>query len=532
VVLDNTLFAPAEGTAQVWDYSSFVPSGTETTAVADATGSMLISGAWNVIEGADNLGTTTFSVSNFQGLNHDGWGRMGRSYGESVVSILFGAGTVTIPANTQTFPTQSDFIQFPLQMDDTWDASYVEETPFSIRVFTTTRNLVRVRTYTETRTVVGSGTLSVPNNGQPAVPFDALLVKVERNTVTEVLNPSGSSLSSGINNFLVQLQEAVVNEVFYEFYKKDFVAPVAEINPTIFGILPGTLRYRTQANITPPSVEISDFILAGNFQQAGLINPNTYYYGVSAGNLRGNVSDGSGNLSYLWSNTTGQNFRNNAVNGVNARIWYPSGATDIIFSVTDQDFYGMTFSDTLEMDWVDVTCNQPLIWWYTMCPPNVGPGPRGDGPPSGGEGPFGPLPFEECVATTFQMRQNVNNGWTFPMSGFCGLSIPGPGGPQKRAGDYEIDYGMEAFEFGKIQAFVFPNPSAGQMSLRVELPEVMDLNVRILDLQGRVLDVREIKAFEQSFDVQFSLSHLASGYYVVQMTSQVHTSSIKFQIVK
>jgi hypothetical protein len=143
---------------------------------------------------------------------------------------------------------------------------------------------------------------------------------------------------------------------------------------------------------------LSAAIVYGNmnplYANAGANQPNTYYYGVSSGNIQLQLQGGVGPFAYQWSDSENYGFRNNSVNGPRARIWFPDGPTWIKVIVTDLGNNGCQVEDSLFLDWIDLTCNRPLIWWYTMC--------------------HVPSQTTHCIQTTWAMRDSLRTGnWIF-----------------------------------------------------------------------------------------------------------------------
>lgn len=64
---------------------------------------------------------------------------------------------------------------------------------------------------------------------------------------------------------------------------------------------------------------------------------------------------------------------------------------------------------------------------------------------------------------------------------------------------------------------IFPNPTQKQVWIRIDELEKSDLQVRLLDQKGTVLQQSRIKPFADQ--ISFSLNHLTSGQYYIQLSN-------------
>ncbi len=79
----------------------------------------------------------------------------------------------------------------------------------------------------------------------------------------------------------------------------------------------------------------------------------------------------------------------------------------------------------------------------------------------------------------------------------------------------------------------FPNPTSGDIQIQYELIENTRLNVRVIDLQGRVLsNLFEGSNFPGKHTLSFNTNRLAPGQYYVQLRANGESAVQPFRVVK
>lgn len=103
------------------------------------------------------------------------------------------------------------------------------------------------------------------------------------------------------------------------------------------------------------------------YQNAGASQQQTYYWGLGAGlPITAEVVGGQGPFSYSWQSQNSFNITYYPNKPNRATLWYPTGPDWVYVTVTDLST-GCTVQDSVFVDWADVTCNQPYLWWYQLC---------------------------------------------------------------------------------------------------------------------------------------------------------------------
>ena len=75
---------------------------------------------------------------------------------------------------------------------------------------------------------------------------------------------------------------------------------------------------------------------------------------------------------------------------------------------------------------------------------------------------------------------------------------------------------------------VYPNPTQGMLNVRI--PAIQgSIQLTVVDVNGRIVEQRNVTGLSQSGTVQLNLSHLASGWYNVKMVTELGVHNLKFQ---
>ncbi|MEM6261292.1 MAG: T9SS type A sorting domain-containing protein [Bacteroidota bacterium] len=75
-------------------------------------------------------------------------------------------------------------------------------------------------------------------------------------------------------------------------------------------------------------------------------------------------------------------------------------------------------------------------------------------------------------------------------------------------------------EAGLSEVFMFPNPATNAVTLRIAMPEFMQVNLQLLDTHGRTLVTRQLEG-NRSIETTLDVGSLSAGVYVMQIqTSQ------------
>ena len=81
---------------------------------------------------------------------------------------------------------------------------------------------------------------------------------------------------------------------------------------------------------------------------------------------------------------------------------------------------------------------------------------------------------------------------------------------------------------------LFPNPTQGQVSLELRAPQPLRLRLKWYDLQGRELSSLEqqVELGTQPHKLQFDLSDLARGTYLLKLLTPEGTEAYSFRVVR
>ena len=249
------------------------------------------------------------------------------------------------------------------------------------------------------------------------------------------------------------------------------------------------------APIAPPcpiTNTFSNMQLGSAYVNAGAGATNTYYWGISNGYIKATPAGGVGPYTYQWSSSAGNTIKNDTKQ--RARLWYPTGSQWVKVAITDVGA-GCTMEDSVFIDWVDFTCNQPYIWYYEMCNNTTN--------------------TTECVAATWRMRQYVNTGnYTF---GSCSTPTP------------KTDW-ANSNETKVLGLNVFPNPSNGEFTYVVMGEESTTYSTQVIDVNGRILFAETFDSNESMSTREISLTDLAKGIYFIKVSGNDNSTVERISI--
>lgn len=230
--------APTEGLNQVWDYSNLETEVILENTYMDATNNPLFPDAF--LSDLDDLDFQNFNIIStfYEAIDEDGWYETGRT----VESITYPITAITggpsdqlhFPDDVVDYEGRTDNLQFPVTYGKKWTQTRAERTNFEITVAGAGLNAVPGQaklTYTDTRTVVGEGTIIIPSDdGTGTVSTEVLLIKSEE-TIVDSFFLAGSPMPPTLLEAFGITQGNVTNRTFYIYYKPNFGEPVLSYNP-------------------------------------------------------------------------------------------------------------------------------------------------------------------------------------------------------------------------------------------------------------------------------------------------------------
>jgi hypothetical protein len=228
-----------------------------------------------------------------------------------------------------------------------------------------------------------------------------------------------------------------------------------------------------------------------DYDAAGANADDTYYWGLSSGKITANPTGGTAPYTYNWYSKDGYMVRGSS--NQTARLWYPTGPTWVVVEITDDGGNGCTVKDSIYVDWVDFTCNQPLIWWYQLCDNNTN--------------------ITLCVQGTSNMTSLVSTGnYSF---GTCTSKS------NNLTGANSINVGL----------MVYPNPSNDVINMNMPITNASSGRINLIDMNGRVLYAESVQLNEGTFEHYLNVSEFANGVYSIQIISdnEIFTKRIVIQ---
>lgn len=230
---------PTEGVGQTWDYSALTSIDNFEIEMNDATADPDFPTALNYRNLQLAFQAFQMRGREYEAVDADGWYLLGRSIIDtthSITAISGGANDVlNFPDQVNALEETWDYLRFPVAFNDNWSMQAVEQVHFNLTVAGFGLNNapgLAETTFSETRTVVGEGTLIIPDaNGNPSGPLDAILIKVENRTDIDSFFLGGQLAPPQLLTAFGVTQGAVTEyDDYYVFYVPNFHATVLNIN--------------------------------------------------------------------------------------------------------------------------------------------------------------------------------------------------------------------------------------------------------------------------------------------------------------
>lgn len=245
------LTPPSSGDNQTWDLSNLVTTHFIAETYVDAVGDDYYHDAISYKSAKYALNDFEIESKDFYSIDDQGYTRIGRRITEVEYSIaqLTGGANDKLKIVGGNFPIEGrlDFIKFPLTYEQTWTEKYTIPTNYKLTVEAYSLNETPgvFNSYvTETRTVIGSGKLTIPNKDGGLITMDALLIKAETNNIDSVFlggQPAPPQLMAAFG----LTQGAVSNRETYIYYAPGYGQSVAS-----YDMQEGYVAYKSLSDAT------------------------------------------------------------------------------------------------------------------------------------------------------------------------------------------------------------------------------------------------------------------------------------------
>lgn len=263
---------PTEGTGQTWMYPGLQAETSGDLVWTAAAGDPDFPNALNVRPVDLIFASYDLTGRTYEGLDAAGWYDAGFYLNDTTYSITPITGgpndILHFPAQAMEFEGRVNFLDFPVSFGKTWTQSRVEYTHFNLTVAAFSLNNtpgMQKRIFTQTRTVVGEGTLVIPDeNGNPSGALDALLIKITNTTDTDSLFLGGQPAPEPLISAFGQVQGQVTErDDFYVFYVPGFSSVAVNVNLDASGNI-SSVFYRPAAAAQATSVADMDALASVN----------------------------------------------------------------------------------------------------------------------------------------------------------------------------------------------------------------------------------------------------------------------------
>lgn len=110
-------------------------------------------------------------------------------------------------------------------------------------------------------------------------------------------------------------------------------------------------------------------------------------------------------------------------------------------------------------------------------------------------------------------------------TGFIVVEVMYANGCMEQSSPFDVPILISAEEELWNDVQIFPNPTAGQLTIQIIGQENRDLTLRLIDLQGKQIDQTFLSPVNR--DARFDLQHLSAGMYLLQMSDGNQSTSRK-----
>lgn len=309
---------PSTGDNQTWDLSNLETTHFIQQTYVDASGDDFYTDAVNYRISLYKLNDFDIDSKDFYVNDDQGYARVGRRITEVEYSIaqMTGGANDKLKIDGGNFPFEGrlDYLKFPLEYEKSWTQSYTVPTNYKLTVegfgLNETPGIFK-SLITETRTVVGSGKLTIPNQNGGVMTIDALMLKVEYYEIDSVYlggQPAPAPLMAAF-----QLTQGQVTEsLSYVYYSPSFGQSVASYDMTdeymayaevskakstvasdvinSLSVYPNPVKSGSKLNISNSKFDLSNVVLV---DQTGKVVLENEIYGNANLSIPNSVSSGA-----------------------------------------------------------------------------------------------------------------------------------------------------------------------------------------------------------------------------------------------
>lgn len=272
--------APSVGASQTWDYSALVETGQVNIVRIDATSDPIFVDALNHLESNRSIQGLLIPSHVYTAVDANGYYEYGRSFSDTTYSITPVSGGVNdslnFPDGNHVFQFDNgrpEYLGFPATYQSSWTGTRIEPMNFNLTVAAFGLNNTpaqQVRRVTDTREVVGYGTLVIPlPNGDPSAPMEVLLIESTVSSIDSFFL-AGSPMPEPLMSAFGLTQGATASSSAFLFFMPDFHSPLLRFG--MDGQSIASIGYRPVGATVPTgisSVELENVSIYPNPVAAG-----------------------------------------------------------------------------------------------------------------------------------------------------------------------------------------------------------------------------------------------------------------------
>ena len=253
---------PSVGANQTWDYTGLLETSSFSKSVLDASGNANFPDALNYYQSDLAFQGMVIPTDRYFGVDANGFYEYGRSISDvsyPITAISGGANDVMhFPANDHIYQyvdERVNLLGFPATYQSSWTGTRIEPVDFNLTVTgyglnNTPGQLIKY--WTETREVVGHGSLTIPlPNGDPSAPMEVLLIESSVSLIDSFFLAGSEAPTALLNAFGVTQGNVSTGAALF-FYMPDFPMPIIRFG--MDGSTISNIGYRPVAASAPTGI--------------------------------------------------------------------------------------------------------------------------------------------------------------------------------------------------------------------------------------------------------------------------------------
>ncbi len=509
---------PEGGANMVWDYSGIAH---ETATIIqqefhDATNDSDFPNALNYWETSLDFTTFTIPQKAYFQLDESGHSYIGSKVEESSFSITALSGgtddVLRFPERVIHLEGKYEYLRFPMNYQDQWTSTSVDEINFEITVagFGLNQTPGTARgTATNNVEVIGYGQVIIPmEDGSASNPVEVLLVKTSTSSVSNYFLGGAPAPAALLSAFGLVEGEEVIIEPSYAFYRPGFDEPVLTVYSSV------RYTYRPQVTVTAEPINIShnrvcDVPSEGQSQVTVVITGGAAPYQVS-GNFNGEIEENESFIFILDDNDSGYDIIVVDADGNESQVFEIGLIPCTKLPVELLSFEGEVKAEGNSLQWTTASelNNQYFTLSYSIDGQNF-------------------LPLQKMAGngtTSAANRYEFLHRNTPQGTAYYQLSQTDWDGTTKNLGTISLKRGKTT---GISSIEVYPTATSHQLNISYSFGgDSNSTTLKVYDMTGRVVKSQDLSKSYLQF--QINVAYLNTGTYILQIKNGAEVLTTNF----